>query len=189
MRAPWAWINILCLAGCPATVDTSPGDGGGGSTTTGVGAGALGEDALATTCEEVCGPIPGTASQGCRDLCEYDCEYGALDVELGDPCGPERADLITCYAKERYHTRVSLGLWGLHRGTDREADLRSNARAGRGRHRTVSTRGDRARAGQVPAFALLRRHPLPPNIPWFTAWLDNSPTGLNQQGQTLGFRL
>jgi hypothetical protein len=103
MRAPWAWINILCLAGCPATVDTSPGDGGGGSTTTGVGAGALGEDALATTCEEVCGPIPGTASQGCRDLCEYDCEYGALDVELGDPCGPERADLITCYAKERYH--------------------------------------------------------------------------------------
>ncbi len=53
----------------------------------------------------------------------------------------------------------------------------------------MSTRGDRARAGQVPAFALLRRHPLPPNIPWFTAWLDNSPTGLNQQGQTLGFRL
>jgi hypothetical protein len=28
-----------------------------------------------------------------------------------------------------------------------------------------------------------------PNIPWFTAWLDNSPTGLNHQGQTLGFRL
>jgi hypothetical protein len=103
MRTPWAWIHVLCVAGCPATVDTSPGDGGADSTSTGVGAGALGEDGLATTCEEVCGPIPSTASQGCRNLCEYDCETGGLDVDVNGPCGAELAGLVTSLAKERYH--------------------------------------------------------------------------------------
>jgi hypothetical protein len=97
-----AFVTILGITACAATVDTSPGDGGGGSTSTGVGAGALGEDGLATTCDEVCGPIPRSL-EGCRIQCDANCDSGANSVDLDQPCGLETARLVTCVAAEYFH--------------------------------------------------------------------------------------
>lgn len=74
---PWSRATLVgffaLLAACPGTIDTSPGDGGGGSNAAGVGAGVLGDDGLATSCEEVCDPIPRSLD-GCRMQCDANCE-------------------------------------------------------------------------------------------------------------------
>jgi hypothetical protein len=100
---------LLLAVGCAATVDTSAGDtsdqgGNVGSGAAGTsGSDVFGEDGLATTCEEMCGPIPVTAPDWCHELCDGYCDDFYSKYDPDQPCAREVGLMWKCVALELWH--------------------------------------------------------------------------------------